>query len=72
MHWLATTDAELTFIGEPINPLAPRDAQNTMITFCSDRTQNVCGGPCNVYNLNGGAKCLFTPNTNCLAASTLR
>ena len=26
MHWIKTTDAELTFIGEPINPLVPRSA----------------------------------------------
>ncbi|KAI0628553.1 hypothetical protein C8Q77DRAFT_352781 [Trametes polyzona] len=67
MHWLATTDAELTFVGEPINPLAGRAAQNTIVTYCSKRTQGVCGGPCTVYN--GGATCLSAPNTNCLSAT---
>ncbi|KAH9846538.1 hypothetical protein C2E23DRAFT_574230 [Lenzites betulinus] len=67
MHWLATTDAALTIIGEPINPLAPRSAQNTMVTYCSSRTQNVCGGACTFYN--GGATCLNAPDTNCLAAT---
>lgn len=67
MHWLATTDAVLTFTGEPINPLAARAAQNTIVTFCSDRSQSVCGGPCTVYN--GGAACLSAPGTNCLSAT---
>ncbi|KAI0755823.1 hypothetical protein C8Q74DRAFT_1320149 [Fomes fomentarius] len=67
LHWIATTDAELTFIGNPINPLTPRAAQNTMVTYCSSRTQNVCGGSCTVYN--GGATCLAAPGTKCLAAT---
>ncbi|KAI0739158.1 hypothetical protein C8Q80DRAFT_1204519 [Daedaleopsis nitida] len=68
MHWLATTDAELTFLGEPINPLAPRAAQNTMVTYCNRRVVNVCGGACTFYN--GNAKCLSAPGTACLAATT--
>lgn len=67
MHWLATTDAELTFDGEPINPLTARSALNTMVTYCNTRQKNVCGGRCTVYN--GGAKCLNAPGTNCLAAT---
>ncbi|PIL23595.1 hypothetical protein GSI_14908 [Ganoderma sinense ZZ0214-1] len=67
MHWIATTDAELTFIGTPLNPLAPRSAQDTTVTYCSNRVDNVCGGPCTVYT--GGATCLNAPNTNCLAAT---
>ncbi|KAM5543294.1 hypothetical protein V8D89_003168 [Ganoderma adspersum] len=67
MNWLKTTDAELTFLGTPINPLAPRSAQNTMVTYCSRRINNVCGGDCTVYN--GGATCLNAPGTNCLAAT---
>ncbi|KIP09619.1 hypothetical protein PHLGIDRAFT_67177, partial [Phlebiopsis gigantea 11061_1 CR5-6] len=68
-NWLATTDAEIIYVGEPIvdNPLAARSAQNTMVTYCSNRVDNVCGGPCTVYN--GGATCLNTPGTNCLAAT---
>ncbi|PIL23593.1 hypothetical protein GSI_14906 [Ganoderma sinense ZZ0214-1] len=67
MHWIANTDAELTFIGKPINPLTPRSALDTTVTYCSIRTGGVCGGPCTVYT--GGAKCLHAPDTNCLGAS---
>ena len=67
MHWIATTDAELTFIGKPINPLAPRSAQDTTVTYCSTKNGNFCGGPCTVYT--GGATCLNAPNTNCLSAT---
>ncbi|PIL23592.1 hypothetical protein GSI_14905 [Ganoderma sinense ZZ0214-1] len=68
MHWLATTDAELTYVGEPVNPLTPRSAQNTMVTYCNKRANNVCGGSCTVYN--GGAACLDAPGTACLAATS--
>ena len=67
LNWLATTDAELTFVGAPINPLAPRSAQTTIVTYCTTRADNVCGGSCSVYN--GGAACLDAPGTNCLAAT---
>ena len=67
MHWIKTTDADLTFIGEPINPLAPRSAQNTMVTYCNTRIDNICGGSCSVYN--GGATCIAAPGTSCLAAT---
>ncbi|KAJ3974380.1 hypothetical protein EV361DRAFT_895097 [Lentinula raphanica] len=30
-----------------------------MVVYCSDRTVNVCGGACTVYN--GGATCLSAP-----------
>ncbi|KAI0644240.1 hypothetical protein C8Q79DRAFT_1012041 [Trametes meyenii] len=66
-HWISTTDAELTFIGEPINPLSPRAAQNTIVTFCNKRTQNICGGSCSVYN--GGPTCLAARGTSCLSAT---
>lgn len=67
LQWIATTDAELTFIGKSINPLTPRSTQNTIVTYCSVRNLDVCGGACTVYS--GGATCLFAPNTNCLAAT---
>ncbi len=67
MHWIATTDAELTFVGKPINPLTPRSTQTTTVTYCSSRIDNVCGGACTVYT--GGSTCLNAPNTNCLAAT---
>ncbi|KAH9919845.1 uncharacterized protein B0H18DRAFT_881536 [Fomitopsis serialis] len=72
IQWLKSTDANLTFIGEPIpgvnapEGLVSRSAQNTIVTYCSHRTDNVCGGGCTVYN--GGSTCLSTPGTNCLAA----
>ncbi|PIL23594.1 hypothetical protein GSI_14907 [Ganoderma sinense ZZ0214-1] len=67
MHWIANTDAKLTFIGEPINPLIPRSAQVTTVTYCNTRVLNVCGGSCTVYT--GGTTCLNAPNTACLAAT---
>ncbi|EJF67486.1 hypothetical protein BD309DRAFT_966824 [Dichomitus squalens] len=67
MYWIANTDAELTFVGKPINPLTPRSAQDTTVTYCSDRIDDVCGGACTVYT--GGATCLDAPDTNCLAAT---
>ncbi|KDR70657.1 hypothetical protein GALMADRAFT_282130 [Galerina marginata CBS 339.88] len=66
-YWLATTDANITYIGKPVNPLTPRSALATMVTYCSNRSFSICGGPCTVYN--GGATCLHAPNTNCLAAT---
>ncbi len=59
--------AHLRRRADSINPLAPRSAQNTMVTYCSNRAVNVCGGPCTVYN--GGATCLNAHDTNCLAAT---
>ncbi|KAK0440110.1 hypothetical protein EV421DRAFT_1817499 [Armillaria borealis] len=67
-HWLATTDAKITYYGNTSpNPLAPRAALTTRVTYCTSRTQNVCGGTCNVYN--GGGTCLNAPGTACLAAT---
>ncbi|RXW18541.1 hypothetical protein EST38_g7313 [Candolleomyces aberdarensis] len=74
-HWLATTDAKLTFIGDPagvngrLNPLASRQGPGvlaTRVVYCSTRSHNVCGGACTVYN--GGAACLNAPGTQCLTA----
>ncbi|EIM85312.1 uncharacterized protein STEHIDRAFT_169287 [Stereum hirsutum FP-91666 SS1] len=67
-NWIATTDANLTFFGEPITyDIVPRSAQNTIVTYCSSRVGNVCGGQCSVYN--GGATCLNAPDTQCLSAT---
>ena len=69
-HWLANTDAEVTFHGKPLGDLSDlhkRNALNTIVTYCSNRIDNLCGGPCTVYN--GGATCLETPDTNCLSAT---
>ena len=42
MHWIATTDAELTFIGTPIKHDARSEdaAQSVMVTYCSSRARN--------------------------------
>ncbi|TFK84424.1 hypothetical protein K466DRAFT_577298 [Polyporus arcularius HHB13444] len=67
LHWLDTTDADITYVGTPIDRNAPRAAEAVMVTYCSSRTQNVCGGACTVYN--GGSACLNAPGTKCLAAT---
>ncbi|KAI0351918.1 hypothetical protein OH77DRAFT_1429234 [Trametes cingulata] len=66
-HFIATTDAELTFIGEPPNPLSKRHALSTTVMYCTKRIGNICGGSCTVYT--GGATCLATPNTSCISAT---
>ncbi|KAI0628234.1 hypothetical protein C8Q77DRAFT_481533 [Trametes polyzona] len=66
-HWIATTDAELTFIGDRPNPLAKRAAQSTTVTFCTKRVGGICGGTCTVYT--GGATCLDAAGTTCISAS---
>ncbi|KAI0367393.1 hypothetical protein BV20DRAFT_970578 [Pilatotrama ljubarskyi] len=67
-RWLATTDAELTYIGSqrtaPDNPLA---SQQTTVTYCSFVSGQVCGGTCTVYR--GGATCIDAPATQCLSAT---
>ncbi|TFK71102.1 hypothetical protein BDN72DRAFT_838207 [Pluteus cervinus] len=65
-NWIATTDANLTFIGEPITTISKR-AQNVIVAYCTNRVNGACGGPCTVYN--GPAICLDAPGTNCLAAT---
>lgn len=68
-NWLATTDANITYIGEPITAdISPRAALNTMVTYCNRRVVNVCGGDCTVYN--GGMTCLNAPDTVCLAVTS--
>ena len=72
LQWLKTTDANLTFIGDPIpgfnapEDLTTRAAQSTKVTYCSSRINNICGGSCTVYN--GGPACLDAPATVCLYA----
>lgn len=68
--WLDNTDAEITYIGKPLgdlSDLSKRNPLDTSVTYCSGRVDNVCGGPCTVYN--GGATCLNAPGTNCLFAT---
>ena len=69
-HWLATTDANVTFHGKPLGDLSDiskRNALDTMVTYCNTQIDNVCGGLCTVYN--GGANCLSAPGTACLFAT---
>ncbi|KAJ7303018.1 hypothetical protein DFH08DRAFT_794181 [Mycena albidolilacea] len=65
-NFLATTDANLTFIGDVstlgVSPFV------TTVTYCATRTANLCSGPCTVYT--GGATCLDAPNTACLSATS--
>ncbi|KAF9552085.1 hypothetical protein CPC08DRAFT_745012 [Agrocybe pediades] len=65
MHFIATTDAKLTFIG---NPIQRRNALDTTVVYCSSRVDNVCGGACTVYS--GGPTCLNAPDTQCLSATS--
>ncbi|KAF4622131.1 hypothetical protein D9613_009094 [Agrocybe pediades] len=78
MHFLNTTDAELKFIGKPIdvtsgmaagkNSLARRDGlPNTMVIYCTAHVDQICGGTCTVYN--GGPTCINAPGTACLMAT---
>ena len=52
------------------NPLASRDMakRDTMVTYCTKRVDNVCGGSCSVYN--GGPTCIDASGTSCLAATS--
>ena len=70
-HWLATTDADVTFIGEPLgdlSDLSKRNALNTVVTYCNTQNDNVCTGLCTVYN-GAGPVCLSAPGTACLFAT---
>ena len=73
VNWLKTTDATLTFVGNPIpginapEGLVSREALDTTVTYCNRRINGVCGGDCTVYT--GSAKCLKAKGTVCLAAT---
>ena len=70
IDWLANTDADVTFHGKPIGDLSDfskRNALNTMVTYCTKRIDDLCGGSCQVYN--GGATCIEAGGTNCLSAT---
>ncbi|KAJ7697145.1 hypothetical protein B0H17DRAFT_1158486 [Mycena rosella] len=54
MDWLATTDANLTFVGPPAGTRDFETRQTTtMVTYCTKRIDDICGGTCQVYD--GGA-----------------
>ena len=73
LTWLATTDAEINFIGTPPKRHLMRGASsdtaddNVMVTYCSVRDGTTCTSPCTVYN--GGPTCLCAPSTTCLSAT---
>ena len=69
-HWLANTDSEVIFHGKPLSDLSDlhkRNPLNTIVTYCTNRIEYLCGGQCHVYN--GGATCIDAPYTNCLSAT---
>ncbi|KAI0351895.1 hypothetical protein OH77DRAFT_839766 [Trametes cingulata] len=66
-HWLATTDADLTFVGEGPNLSARSAETTTTVTYCTKRVGTICGGTCTVYT--GGATCLDANGTTCLTAT---
>ncbi|CAK5266354.1 unnamed protein product, partial [Mycena citricolor] len=53
-NWVATTDSELTFVGD-INELGVNPFVTT-VTFCSTRTNQLCSGPCTVFT--GSSQCI--------------
>ena len=69
-HWLENTDAVVTFHGKPLgdlSSLSKRNALNTVVTYCTQRIDDICGGTCQTYN--GGATCINSPGTSCLIAT---
>ncbi|KAI0666859.1 hypothetical protein C8Q78DRAFT_426444 [Trametes maxima] len=71
-NWLATTDANLTFIGdaEPralINPFGRRATTKTRVTMCDKQVGSVCGGTCTIYK--GGPACVGAQGIACIAAT---
>ncbi|KAI8992834.1 hypothetical protein BD414DRAFT_385360, partial [Trametes punicea] len=67
LHWLATTTFDLTFVGEPINPLAARSKsdQSTIVVYCATKWDL---GTCTVYCC--GPVSLSAGGTACLAATS--
>ena len=61
LTWLTTADTKLTFVGSPPKYRSREADTSIMVTYCSSRTQNICGGSCTVYN--GGPKCLEAPGS---------
>ncbi|KAH6910904.1 hypothetical protein BKA70DRAFT_1219990 [Coprinopsis sp. MPI-PUGE-AT-0042] len=64
-HWIATTDAKLTFVGS--NERSGVGIQAIRVVYCNRRMGNLCGGACTIYE--GGTKCLEAPGTQCLFAT---
>ncbi|KAI0644276.1 hypothetical protein C8Q79DRAFT_1012067 [Trametes meyenii] len=71
--WLATTDANLTFIGDTefrtlVNSEVDRRATTkTRVTMCDKQVGSVCGGTCTIYK--GGPACVGAQGVACIAAT---
>ncbi|KAJ7112207.1 hypothetical protein C8R44DRAFT_595034, partial [Mycena epipterygia] len=76
-NWIATIDANLTFVGDPDQIFS---LFATTVTYCSIRVGGLCSGPCTVYTgaadyegtkmaRTRAAACLGTPDTVCLTAT---
>ena len=68
--WLATTDANITYIGQPggsPSDLSKRQLPQTTVVFCTSQSGALCGGSCSMYT--GGPACLAAPSTACLMAT---
>ena len=66
-QWITNTDAKLTFIGPEIHALSVRAPNAITVTWCTQRSQNVCGGTCTVFT--GTSACLDTAGCSCLSAT---
>ncbi|KAI0350937.1 hypothetical protein OH77DRAFT_1462794, partial [Trametes cingulata] len=75
LHWLATTNLNVTWIGEPINPLAgpSEDSPDASITvvWCNASSGNDCVNPCYAYS-GAGSVCIETPGAGfvCLSSTS--
>ncbi|PPQ96887.1 hypothetical protein CVT26_005866 [Gymnopilus dilepis] len=68
--WLATTDANITYIGQPVgspSDLSKRQLPQTTVVFCTSQSGALCGGSCSMYT--GGPSCIAAPSTACLMAT---
>ncbi|KAI0370975.1 hypothetical protein BV20DRAFT_1052063 [Pilatotrama ljubarskyi] len=72
LHWLATTGAEVNWIGDPINPLAgpSEDSPDASVTvvWCNTQTGNDCLNPCYAYS-GAGSVCITGPDIACLSST---
>ncbi|KAF9465465.1 hypothetical protein BDZ94DRAFT_1307074 [Collybia nuda] len=66
-NWLANTDANITFVGEPISKIGSRAGQ-TMVVFCNKRINDICGGTCTMQTT--GPTCIEASGTACLMATS--
>ena len=68
-HWLENTDA-VTFHGKPLcdlSDLSKRNALNTIVTYCTEKIDDLCGGTCQYTMAERPA--MVASGTNYLAAT---